>query len=46
MISSILFLWICIRLSAPVWVYVLLGLYAVINCVSLGARLYKALKED
>jgi hypothetical protein len=45
MISCILFLWICIRLSAPVWVYVLLGIYAALNCISLGARLYKAVKE-
>lgn len=45
MISSILLLWICIKLSAPIWVYVLLGLYAVCNYAALGAKIYKALKE-
>lgn len=45
MISSILFLWICIRLSAPVWVYVLLGIYAIADWIAFGAKLYEIWKE-
>ena len=42
MIKTIILLWICIQLNAPVWIYVLLGIEGVAQLITLGIKLGKS----
>lgn len=44
MVAYIILLWLCIRLSAPVWVYVLYGIAVFIKTVEFGFRIAQAVK--
>ena len=41
MIELIIFLWIAIKLNAPIWIYILLGIIALIKAVVFGIKLSK-----
>ena len=41
MIDLIILLWIAIKLNAPVWIYVLMGVIALIKAVAFGINLSK-----
>ena len=44
MFVQIVILWILIKLSAPAWLYVLLGIAFILKCVSIGMKIDEALK--
>nr|DAV90881.1 MAG TPA: hypothetical protein [Caudoviricetes sp.] len=41
MIELIILLWIAIKLNAPVWIYILMGIIALIKAVAFGINLSK-----
>lgn len=41
MIELIILLWVAIKLNAPVWIYILMGLIALIKAVVFGINLSK-----
>ena len=41
MIELIILLWIVIKLNAPVWIYILMGIIALIKAVTFGINLSK-----
>ena len=44
MISSILFLFIGLRIEAPVWYYIVLSFYFIVKVVSTGIEIGKKMK--
>ncbi|MBR7039926.1 MAG: hypothetical protein IKI21_11875 [Oscillospiraceae bacterium] len=46
MVAYIILLWLCIRLSAPVWVDVLCGIGVFIKTVEFGFRNAQAVKTE
>ena len=41
MIDLIILLWIAIKLNAPVWIYILMGIIALIKAVEFGINISK-----
>ena len=41
MIELIILLWMAIKLNAPVWIYILMGVIALIKAVAFGINLSK-----